>query len=136
MIPAHFASLAELPLTANGKVDRNALPAPDLEAVARERGSTWLRARRPSPASRRSGANALGIASPSVDDNFFDLGGHSMKAAQIVTALRSALEVDVAMRHLFEQPTVAGLAKIVDLIAVSAEGPERADGSAREEVEI
>ena len=52
-----------------------------------------------------------------------------MKAAQIVTALRSALEVDVAMRHLFERPTIAGLAEIVDVLAVSAEAPGSADGS-------
>jgi hypothetical protein len=58
-----------------------------------------------------------------------------MKAAQIVTKLRSALEVDVAMRHLFEQPTIAGMAEIVDVLAVAAAGA--ADGgSEREEIEI
>ena len=50
--------------------------------------------------------------------------------------MRSAFGVDVAMRHLFEQPTIAGLAEIVDLLAVSAAARQRADGSAREEIEI
>ena len=135
MVPAHFISLPKLPLTVNGKLDRNGLPAPDLEAADARTQHVAPR----TPTESRIAAiwgEALGIPSPGVNDNFFDVGGHSMKAAQIVTKLRSALEVDVAMRHLFEQPTIAGLASIVDLMAVSAEGPERADGSAREEVEI
>ena len=57
-------------------------------------------------------------------------------AAQIVTALRSAFGVDVAMRHLFEQPTIAGLAEIVDILAVSAAGAGAPTASAREEIEI
>ena len=57
-----------------------------------------------------------------------------MKAAQIVTKLRSALNVDVGMRHLFEQPTIAGLAEIVDVLAVADAGV--AEGGEREEIEI
>jgi aryl carrier-like protein len=76
------------------------------------------------------------IECPGVHDDFFDLGGDSMMAARVVTALRSQFGVDAAMRHLFERPTIAGLAEIVDVLAVStAEGSEGA-GSDREEIEI
>jgi len=135
MVPAHFVFLVALPVTSNGKVDRRSLPAPDVETVAA--GTRHVAPRTPTE-SRIAAiwAAALGIASPSVQDNFFDLGGHSLKAAQIVTELRSAFRVDAAMRHLFEQPTIAGLADIVDLLAVSAAGAARAGGSEREEIEI
>ena len=134
MIPAHFTPLPKLPLTANGKIDRNALPAPDLEASDARTQHVAPR----TPTESRIAAiwgEALGIPSPGVHDNFFDAGGHSLKAAQIVTKLRSALEVDVATRHLFEQPTIAGLAEIVDVLAVAAAGAV-AGGSEREEIEI
>ncbi len=84
-------------------------------------------------------ADALEIASPGIHDDFFDLGGHSLTAAQIVIALRSAFQVDAAMRHLFERPTIAGLAEIIDVLAVSA-GDGEGDGDDarrdREQIEI
>jgi acyl-CoA synthetase (AMP-forming)/AMP-acid ligase II len=134
MIPTSFTQLPKLPLTANGKVDRNALPAPDHEAS----GATTQHVAPRTPTESRIAAiwgEALGIPSPGIHDNFFDVGGHSLKAAEIVTKLRSALEVDVGMRHLFEQPTIAGLAEIVDVLAVAAAGGAP-DGSEREEIEI
>jgi amino acid adenylation domain-containing protein len=134
MIPAHFTQLPKLPLTANGKIDRNALPAPDLEAS--DARPQQLAPRTPTESRIATiWGEALGIPSPGIHDNFFDVGGHSLKAAEIITKLRSALEVDVAMRHLFEQPTIAGLAETVDVLAVAAAGAA-ADGSEREEIEI
>jgi hypothetical protein len=134
MIPAHFVSLPKLPLTVNGKLDRRALPAPDLEASAA--GTEQVAPRTPTE-SRIAliWGEALGIPSPGVHDNFFDVGGHSMKAAQIVTKLRSELNVDVGMRHLFEQPTIAGLAETVDVLAVADAGEAEVEGE-REEIEI
>ena len=134
MIPAQFTQLPKLPLTANGKVDRNALPAPDHEASGARAQHVAPR----TPTESRIAAiwgEALGIPSPGIHDNFFEVGGHSLKAAEIVTKLRSALKVDVGMRHLFEQPTIAGLAEIVDVLAVAAAGGAP-DGSEREEIEI
>jgi amino acid adenylation domain-containing protein len=134
MVPAHFIPLPTLPLTVNGKLDRKALPAPDLEA-------SDARTQHVAPSTPTESriaviwGEALGIPSPGVRDNFFDTGGDSLKAAQIVTKLRSALNVDVGMRHLFEQPTIAGLAEIIDVLAVADAGAA-ADGSEREEVEI
>jgi len=134
MVPAHFVVLPALPRTPNGKVDTRALPAPRVEAVIA--GPERLAPR--TPTESRIAAiweDALGIASSGVHDNFFDLGGHSLKAAQIMAELRSAFNVDAATRHLFEQPTIAGLAKIVDMLAVSATGaPTVSNG--REEIEI
>ena len=81
-------------------------------------------------------ADALGIDSPGARDDFFDVGGDSLKAAQIVIALRSEFGVDVGLRHLFERPTIAGLAEIVDVLAVSSAGPRGDAGAKREEIEI
>jgi amino acid adenylation domain-containing protein len=134
MVPAHFVVLPRLPLTANGKIDRSELPAPDVEASAVRSEQVAPR----TPTESRIAAiwgEALGIPSPGVYDNFFDVGGDSLKAAQIVTKLRSALEIDLGMRHLFEQPTIAGLAEIVDVLAVAAAGAAHS-ASEREEIEI
>ena len=134
MVPAHFVLLPALPLTPNGKVDRKALPAPDPETLTA--GTPHVAPR--TPTESRIAAiwtDALGVASPGVHDDFFDLGGHSLIAAQIVTAIRSAFHVDAAVRHLLAEPTIAGLAEIVDLLADTAAVTERASGSAREEIE-
>jgi acyl carrier protein len=81
-------------------------------------------------------ADAIGVPSPGVDDDFFDAGGDSLKAAQIIAALRAAFGVDAGMRHLFERPTIAGLAEIVDALAVASAGTTRSAASEREEIEI
>jgi acyl carrier protein len=138
MVPSAIMVLSSLPLTANGKVDRKALPAPDWEAVTT--GTPHVAPRTPTE-SRLAAiwADALAIASPGVHDDFFDLGGHSLEAAQVVITLRSAFQLDIAMRHLFERPTIAALAEIIDVLAVSAGngGRQRDDArSDREEIEI
>jgi acyl carrier protein len=77
----------------------------------------------------------LGTPVTSVEDSFFDLGGHSLKAVRVLTAIRAALGVELSLRHLFEQPTVAGLAEMVDLYGVGAPAAA-ASGARREEIEI
>ncbi len=138
MVPSHFVVLAAIPLMPNGKVDRKSLPAPDLEGMVTE---TEHVAPQTPTESQIAGiwSEALGVAAPGIHDNFFDLGGHSLTAAQVVTTLRSAFRVDAAMRHLFERPTIAGLAEIIDVLAVSGGNGGRLHDDARgnrEEIEI
>ncbi len=148
MVPAALVPLERLPLTPNGKLDLRALPAPepgagpasvpprgDVEAVV---AAIW--------------SEVLEVPEVGALDSFFDLGGHSLLATQVISRVREALQVEVPLRVLFEDPTVAALAaaavegeaepgrteavarilRMLDTMseeemrAISAEGPEQA----------
>ncbi|WP_225835905.1 non-ribosomal peptide synthetase [Streptomyces sp. NK08204] len=119
MIPAAFVTLERLPLTANGKVDRAALPAPDHQRP--ELGTEYTAPRNSvERAVTTVWQELLGIERVGVHDNFFQLGGHSLLATQVASRLRKALRVDVPVRAVFDAPTPAQLAQVIADLMMAA----------------
>ncbi|HEV8580123.1 MAG TPA: amino acid adenylation domain-containing protein [Thermoanaerobaculia bacterium] len=113
MLPAAFVPLERLPLNASGKVDRRTLPPP-------EQGT--LGSKRPHIAPRNPTeellaglfAEVLSVDRVSVEDSFFELGGHSLSLVQLFDRVREAFQVEVSLRAVYDDPTVAGLADAVE----------------------
>lgn len=122
MIPSSFVLLDALPLTTNGKLDRQALPVP--EQISHELEETFI------PASTTTEkvlagiwADVLGLERIGVSSNFFESGGHSLLAIQIVSRIREAFRTDLSVRHLFEAPTVAKLARSIEAAGQASQHP-------------
>jgi amino acid adenylation domain-containing protein len=113
MLPQHLVAMSSLPLLPNGKVNRQALKAPDL-SLQRGRPSAAIAARSPLEALVvRAMEAALGLPDLSMDDNFFALGGHSLTAARLVASLSRELEQGVSLKDLFEAPTPQALSALL-----------------------
>jgi len=110
MTPAAYVVLEEIPITAHGKIDRAALPEPQITAGAEYRDPATETERRIAALF----AELLGHDRVGVDDSFFDLGGHSLVATKLATAIRSECAVELGIRDIFELATVGLLAERVD----------------------
>jgi amino acid adenylation domain-containing protein len=113
MVPAHIVKLDALPLTTNGKIDRQALPSLASEAITRseqyvvpgtlmekELAKIW--------------SELLGLKQVSIHDDFFELGGHSLLAIRMRSMVQDRLKCDLSLRDLFRAPTIAGLARLLE----------------------
>ena len=111
MVPSAIVVLDQFPLSPNGKIDRSALPAPGnvqpedrfvpvSSPIEETIASVW--------------SEVLAIQPIGATDNFFDLGGHSLLATRVISRIRKAFDVEIGLRSIFAEPTVAGLARIVD----------------------
>lgn len=109
MVPTAFVPLERLPRTPNGKIDRRSLPAPE---QARLPESSYVAPSTPLEiAITEIWQSVLGLDRVGIHDNFFDLGGHSLLITQLFTRLRNTFEVKLALRRLFDQPTIASIAQ-------------------------
>lgn len=121
MVPSVFVRIESLPVTPNGKVDRNALPAPDAENTVWEQAFTAPRTPLEARLAKMLSA-LLGIDAVSVNDNFFLLGGHSLLGTQLIGQIRGAFGVDLSLRSIFDSPTIAQLAfEVEELLRAKVE---------------
>jgi acyl carrier protein len=109
MVPNAFVILAALPLTANGKIDRRALPPPKSSSKPSDK---YVAPRTPiEDILVNVWSEILKVEKVSINDNFFELGGHSLLATQLVAQIRDRLKVELPLRQLFNSATLAELAQ-------------------------
>jgi acyl carrier protein len=129
MVPSQIGCMARLPLTPNGKVDRQALAALSIE-----------KQRLPSIEPRTETEKALAEiwrelleCEVGITDDVFDLGAHSLMAMKALTRVRERFQVSLSLRNLFEHPTIAGLAEVVDSLWLAQPKTPRPAQGAQEE---
>ncbi|GBD54546.1 non-ribosomal peptide synthetase [Microcystis aeruginosa NIES-298] len=109
MVPTAFVLLDTFPLTPNGKIDRRALPVPDLQSQGE-----YIAPRNPiEEKMAQIWAEVLKLKRVSIEDNFFELGGHSLLATQVISRLQETFEIVLPLRYLFESPTIAQLSAVI-----------------------
>jgi len=112
MIPSFFTQLEKIPLTPNGKLDRNALPEPG-EGIS-DSGDKYA-----APTSETEKliaeiwGDVLGVQNPGINDDFFDSGGHSLKAMNFISLVHKRLNVKIPLIELFEHPTINGISQLI-----------------------
>jgi acyl carrier protein len=113
MIPSFFMFLDELPLTPNGKLDRKALPEPDMSRQVLD--TDFIVPSTPvEQLLAEIWSNVLKVNRVGIHDNFFELGGQSLLATQVLIRVGEQLSVDIPLNALFEKPTIADLAKLIE----------------------
>jgi len=135
MVPAQLVLLDALPLTQNGKVDRKALPMPAEEDLAAERQLDAPRTPVETALSQMW-CELLQIERIGINEDVFELGAHSLMAMRAVVRIRGEFAVDVPLRALFEDPTIAGLAQRVERAGSSGGEPPPVVRSGREEITL
>jgi amino acid adenylation domain-containing protein/non-ribosomal peptide synthase protein (TIGR01720 family) len=121
-VPGAFVFLEEMPLLPNGKVDRRSLPVP--EVATRTTEILFVPPRSPTEAQlARLYATLLRVDSVGIDDDFFDLGGHSLIATRLVARVRKSFGVDLPLRSVFSQPTIRALSSCIDDLCLQPASP-------------
>jgi amino acid adenylation domain-containing protein len=134
MVPSAFVLMDRLPLTANGKLDRQGLAALSVESAEPARDFVAPRTET-EKALAAIWSPLLKLENVGINDDVFDLGAHSLMAMKALTQIRDVFEVSLALRNLFEHPTIAGLAQIIDgLSSLAKPTTPRPDASDREEI--
>jgi amino acid adenylation domain-containing protein len=118
MVPSANVRLDRLPLTANGKLDRRALPDPEVSSTAERVAPRTVTEQ----VIAEIWTEVLNVENVGVEDDFFVLGGHSLKATQVLARISRMLQVELRLRVLFETPTVAGLAAAVEAAVAADHG--------------
>jgi amino acid adenylation domain-containing protein len=133
MVPAAILLLETVPLTPNGKVDRRALPAPDWAAAKGQETTA-----EPRTAVEQKVADlwkqVLGVEQVGIHDNFFELGGHSVLAVQLLARIFESFQINIPLRTLFEEPTIAELSKhlVQEPASSAAKRPQKSVPEERE----
>ena len=114
MVPSAIVALEKLPLTPNGKVDRKALPAPEVS-----RGNEFV-GPQTDVEELLAGiwAEVLNASRVGIHDNFFELGGHSLMITKLISRVRDSIQVELPMASVFEAPTIAELALVIEDILI------------------
>ncbi|HEY0606891.1 MAG TPA: phosphopantetheine-binding protein, partial [Herpetosiphonaceae bacterium] len=113
MVPSAFVVLDTLPVTTSGKIDRKALP--ELDSAQLGQRSEFIAPRTPTETRlAQIWAEVLHLEQVGVHDDFFALGGHSLLATQVIARIRELFQLELAVRTLFEHPTIAGLAQHIE----------------------
>jgi acyl carrier protein len=115
MLPQHYIPLEALPLSTNGKVDRNALPAPDTQPIDQADQIAPTTATQIEIATIWS--EVLKVPRIGIEADFFELGGDSLLATQALSRLRTTFQLELSLRDFLTKPTVADLAQQIDLLS-------------------
>ncbi|MEM7355092.1 MAG: amino acid adenylation domain-containing protein, partial [Acidobacteriota bacterium] len=123
MVPQAFVTLDALPRSPNGKIDRSALPAPDADAAGPQTAFV-------APSTEvelllaEIWCEVLGVERVGIHDDFFDLGGHSLKATRVLARVSEVFQVDLPVRSLLESPTILGLTEAIARQLLAEADPE------------